>query len=103
MLQSQTSNDLPLLSATDIWSLAIVLFAMTAGYLPIGELNNVGGGGGGNTHNNAGVGNPAEQSLSTEDLMGKIRQGDRRPFPEWFSKPLVTLLSAMMVLNAYRR
>ena len=79
-----------------------MLFAMTAGFLPLGELTNVGGGAG-NTHNNAGAGNPVEQSLTTEELMEKIRLGDRRPFPEWFSKPLVTLLSAMMVLNAYRR
>ena len=82
---------------------------MTAGFLPIGELNNVGGStstGPPNTVNNPSGGNlstTADSLLTTDELMEKIRQGDRRPFPEWFSKPLVSLLSAMMVLNAYRR
>ena len=52
---------------------------MAAGYLPVGEFKKDG-----------------SETLTADEIMAKITAGDRRPYPEWFTKSLRSLLNSIL-------
>lgn len=90
----------------EIWSVGVILFAMTTGDLPFGEIE----GKKSLTQESSPItfysfGYPVSEDTKNplHGILEKIKKCRKKPFPDWISKPLKTLLNGILTGNPIER
>ena len=92
----------------DLWSMGVILFAMTAGFLPFGgalekksdptskSLNPI-------VSSVLPQSNERGDSNISKETMERIRCGDKKMYPDWLSKSLKSLIDGILIINPMER
>ena len=92
----------------DLWSVGVILFAMTSGFLPfggtLGEKSDTTSKSDDSMH--SGVASPRddeEDQSSSDETMDRIRECQKKPYPDSLSDSLKTLVDGMLTVDPDER